>query len=216
MIFHLYKLLETCLKRAFLTILILFCLAMPCLAQGNPTPIDRTQGAPAASSVPAATTEYLVGPADILDINVWKEPELSKSLLAVRPDGMISMPLIGVVMVSGLTPSQIQDLLAEKLHRFLSVAQVTVTVAEIKSKVVYITGEINKPGVYPIITPTDVLQLIIKAGGLTPFARSKSIVILRVADGKQQKLTVNYKKLLQGAYLDQNIFLLPGDTVVVP
>ena len=123
---------------------------------------------------------------------------------------------IVAAMVSGLTPSQIQDLLAEKLHRFLSVAQVTVTVAEIKSKVVYITGEINKPGVYPIITPTDVLQLIIKAGGLTPFARSKSIVILRVADGKQQKLTVNYKKLLQGAYLDQNIFLLPGDTVVVP
>jgi polysaccharide export outer membrane protein len=93
---------------------------------------------------------------------------------------------------------------------------VTVTVAEVKSRFVYITGEVSKPGAYSLAAPTDVLQLIIKAGGLTPFARSKSIVVLRVADGKQQKLPVNYKKLIRGEYSEQNILLLPGDTVVVP
>ncbi len=208
------------MKRALLMIPFFACFLMSCLAQNEPasnyaTSNYATKGGAVAlgDSNPA---EYVVGPADVLDISVWKEPGLSQPLLSVRPDGMISMPLIGVVKVSGLTPSQIQDMLAEKLRRFLSVAQVTVTVSEIKSKFVYITGEVNKPGAYPLVSPTDVLQLIIKAGGLTTFARSKSIVILRASDGKQQKLPVNYKKLLHGEYLEQNIVLLPGDTVVVP
>lgn len=205
------------LKRGILIIPFYFWLVLPCLAQDYPTQIAATRGGAAPTAISdSVATEYVVGPADLLDINVWKEPELSKSSIAVRPDGMISMPLIGAVKVSGMTPSQIQGMLAAKLHRFLSVAQVTVTVAEIKSKFVYITGEITKPGVYPLVSPTDVLQLIIKAGGLTPFARSKSIVVLRAADGKQQKFPVNYKKLLHGEYPEQNIFLLPGDTVVVP
>lgn len=203
------------LKCSSLVFAFLLCLALPCLAQQNSATTGGGQGGAAAPGDPAAS-EYLVGVADILSINVWKEPELSQSLIAVRPDGMISMPLIGVVKVSGMTPSQIQDMLAAKLHRFLSVAQVTVTVAEIKSRFVYITGEIGKPGVYSLVAPTDVLQLIIKAGGLTPFARSKSIVVLRLANGRQEKLPVNYKKLLRGEYREQNIFLLPGDTVVVP
>jgi polysaccharide export outer membrane protein len=169
-----------------------------------------------ATATASFAPEYVVGVADILDISIWKEPELSRTSVTIRPDGMISMPLIGMVKVSGMTPSQIQETLASKLHRYLSVPQVTVTVVEIRSKFVYITGEVNKPGVYPLAAPIDVLQLIIKAGGTTPFARSKSITILRVVDGKQQKICVNYKKMIRGEYPGQNISLLPGDTVVVP
>jgi polysaccharide export outer membrane protein len=106
-------------------------------------------------------------------------------------------------------------MLAEKLRRFVSVARVTVTVSEIRSKFVYITGEVKSPGVYPLLESTDVLQMIIKAGGLSPYARRKSIYVLRSAEGKQQRIPVNYVKLLRGDG-DQNIQLQVGDTVVVP
>jgi polysaccharide biosynthesis/export protein len=219
------------LNRSSLISVLLFCLASPCLAQQKPISQAGSQAqyleaanapapvvsqkSPGATSNPVAS-EYVVGVSDILDIEVWKEPELSRPSVVIRPDGIISMPLIGEVQVDGMTPSQIQDVLAEKLHRYLNAARVTVSVAEIKSKFVYVTGEVNKPGAYLLAAPIDVLQLVIKAGGLTPFARSRSITILRFTDGKQEKLAVNYKKLLRGEYPEQNVFLLPGDTVVVP
>src|SRR5208283_5954090 len=150
------------------------------------------------------------GPADVLDITVWKEPDLSRTSVAVRPDGMISMPLIGAVRAGGMTVSQIQSMLTEKLRQYLSIAQVTVTVTEIRSRFVYITGEINRPGMYPLLASTDVLQIIIRAGGLSPFAHRKSIFILRNAEGKQHKIPVNYVKLLRGDG-EQNVLLQVGD-----
>jgi polysaccharide export outer membrane protein len=191
-------------------------LYLPAVAQEKTAVPTALPNAAILGTPDALASEYVVGAADVLDINVWKEAELSRSGVAVRPDGMISLPLIGVIKVSGMTPSQIQDVLAERLHRYLSVVRVTVTVAEIKSKFVYVTGEVNKPGVYPLLTPTVVLQAIIRAGGLTPYARSKSIAILRQVDGKQQRIPVNYKKLVHGDIAEQNIQLLPGDTVFVP
>ncbi len=165
-----------------------------------------------AEIVPAG---YLVGDSDVIHVNVWKEPEVSQTVV-VRTDGNISLPLINEVKVSGMTPLQIQDLVAEKLKGFLNNPQVTVTVIEIRSKRAFITGEVSRPGTYSLNAQTTVLQLIAQAGGFTPFAKKDSIVILRTEDGRQSKLKFKYKEVVQGKKTEQNIALHPGDTVVVP
>jgi polysaccharide export outer membrane protein len=134
-----------------------------------------------AVPVPAG---YIVGDSDVIHVNVWKEPEVSQTVV-VRTDGNISLPLINEVKVSGLTPLQIQDLIGEKLKGFLNNPQVTVTVIEIRSKRAFITGEVVRPGTYSLNAQTSVLQLIAQAGGFTPFAKRDSIVVLRTEDGKQ-------------------------------
>lgn len=158
--------------------------------------------------------EYIVGEGDVLHINVWKESEISQTVV-VRPDGNISLPLVNEVAVAGLSPRQIQELLTEKLRSILTNPQVTVSVAEVRSKMVYITGEVGKPGAYSVATPLNVLQLIARAGGLNEFANRKNIYILRGGD-KKNRLHFNYKEVVKGQNSSQNIILQPGDTVVVP
>ena len=158
---------------------------------------------------------YIVGDSDVIRVNVWKEPEVSQTAV-VRTDGNISLPLINEVKVSGMTPLQIQDLVAEKLKGFLNNPQVTVTVVEIRSKRAFITGEVARPGTYSLNAQTTVLQLIAQAGGFTPFAKTDSIVVLRTEDGRQSRLKFKYKEVIQGKKTEQNIALHPGDTVVVP
>jgi len=186
-------------------------------------------GSPAASATGPATStdvqtksaeatpqqpEYLVGQGDLLHVNVWKETEISQTVV-VRPDGNISLPLINEVPVAGLSPLQIQKLVTDKLKTILTNPQVTVTVVEVRSKMVYITGEVGRPGAYPMSTPLNVLQLIARAGGLNEFANRKNIYILRKDDAKH-RLHFNYKEVVKGKNSDQNITLQPGDTVVVP
>jgi polysaccharide export outer membrane protein len=156
-----------------------------------------------------------VGDSDVIRVNVWKEPEVSQTVV-VRTDGNISLPLINEVKVSGMTPLQIQDMVAEKLKGFLNNPQVTVTVMEIHSKRAFITGEVARPGTYSLNAQTTVLQLIAQAGGFTPFAKKDSIVVLRTEDGRQSRLKFKYKEVVQGKKTEQNIALHPGDTVVVP
>lgn len=175
---------------------------------GNPADV-RQESKPA---IPAG--EYVVGEGDLLRINVWKEAEISQSV-AVRPDGNISLPLVNEIKVAGLTPRQIQELITERLKSVLTSPQVTVTVTEVRSKMVYITGEVGKPGAYAVVAPTNVLQLIARAGGLTQFANRKDIYILR-AGGRNSRLRFNYKEVVKGKNSDQNVILQPGDTVVVP
>jgi polysaccharide export outer membrane protein len=165
-----------------------------------------------AELVPAG---YIVGDSDVIRVNVWKEPEVSQTVV-VRTDGNISLPLINEVKVSGMTPLQIQDLVGEKLKGFLNNPQVTVTVIEIRSKRAFITGEVARPGTYSLNAQTTVLQLIAQAGGFTPFAKKDSIVVLRTEDGRQSRLKFKYKEVVQGKKTEQNIALHPGDTVVVP
>jgi polysaccharide biosynthesis/export protein len=170
----------------------------------------------ATASAPIATpSDFVIGESDVLNINVWKEPEISQSVV-VRPDGKISLPLIGEVHVSGLTPVQTQTLLANKLQSILTNPQVTVTVTEIRSRMAFVTGEVGKPGAYPLLVPTTVLQLITNAGGLGQFANKKGIFVLRTVDGKQQKFAFNYSQVIKGEKPEQNILVRPGDTVVVP
>ena len=162
----------------------------------------------------AQAPEYIVGEGDVLHINVWKETEISQTVV-VRPDGNISLPLVSDIAVAGLSPRQIQQLLTEKLKSILTNPQVTVSVAEVRSKMVYITGEVGKPGAYSVASPLNVLQLIARAGGLNEFANRKNIYVLRGGD-KKNRLHFNYKEVVKGKNSQQNIILQPGDTVVVP
>jgi polysaccharide biosynthesis/export protein len=178
-------------------------------------PADKPVPAESAQPALLVPTEYTVGEADVLHVNVWKEPEVSQTVV-VRTDGNISLPLINEVKVSGMTPLQIQNAIAERLKGFLNNPQVTVTVTEIRSKRAFITGEVVRPGGYSLNAQTSVLQLIAQAGGFTPFAKRDSIVVLRMENGKPLRLKFKYKQVVQGKNTEQNIPLHPGDTVVVP
>lgn len=173
-----------------------------------------TRGPLPVAQQQALQPEYIVGEGDVLHINVWKETEISQTVV-VRPDGNISLPLVNELAVAGLSPRQIQQLVTDKLKSVLTNPQVTVTVVEVRSKLVYITGEVSKPGAYPVASPLNVLQLIARAGGLSEFANRKNIYILRGGD-KKNRLHFNYKEVVKGKHTEQNIILQPGDTVVVP
>jgi polysaccharide export outer membrane protein len=201
----------------------LFMCMLACTAawtQSQLSDVKPGEGVPAGDvskspPPPPNPHEYIVGEADVLNVNVWKEPEVTQTVV-VRTDGYISLPLINEVKVIGMTPAQIQELVANKLQVYLTNPQVTVTVTEIRSKRAFITGEVARPGGYSLNTETTVLQLIAQAGGLTAFAKRDGITVLRFVDGQQQRLRFHYKAVVQGQHAEQNITLLPGDTVVVP
>jgi polysaccharide export outer membrane protein len=184
---------------------------------GDSTKAERRQSeADAPKQANAAVhQEYVIGEADILHINVWKEAELSQTVV-VRPDGNISLPLINEIRASGLTPIELQRQLVDKFRKYVVDPEVAVTVVEIRSKSVYITGEVSKPGAYPIFTPTSVLQLIARAGGLTQFADRKRIFILRQEPQGQERYRFDYGDVIRGRNTEQDIILRSGDTVVVP
>ena len=159
--------------------------------------------------------DYHIGPGDVIVVSVWREPEAS-SIVVIRPDGKISLPLVNDLSVDGKTPMEVQKIVSEKLSPFIKSPNVTVTVKEIYSKKVFVLGEVNRAGAYQITQPTTVLQILTEAQGLRPFARQKAIYVLRTENGKQTKLPFNYKDVVQGKKIEQNVLLHPGDTVVVP
>jgi polysaccharide export outer membrane protein len=161
----------------------------------------------------AGGPSYRIGVGDVLQVSVWEEPQFTESAV-VRPDGMISIPLVPEVVVAGLTPESAETMLTARLEKFLHKPRVTVIVQEIHSRMVYITGEVQRPGAYPLIDTMNVVQLVSRSGGLTDFARSKQVYVLRAVSGTRVK--VDYRKLLKGQSPEQNIELAPGDTVVVP
>jgi polysaccharide export outer membrane protein len=158
---------------------------------------------------------YVIGPQDVLDISVWKEPELTRPV-PVRPDGKISMPLLNDVQAAGKTPLQLTADITAGLKKFVTDPQVTVIVTTINSQRVFILGEVNRAGAYPLLPNMTVLQALSSAGGFTIYANLKKIYVLRVEDGKQVKHPFNYKDVLAGKAADQNIFVKAGDTIVVP
>jgi polysaccharide export outer membrane protein len=169
----------------------------------------------AAQTPPTNDNTYVIGPEDVLTIDVWKEKELSGPV-PVRPDGKISLPLLNDVQAAGLTPMQLMSSLSEKLKKFVSDPTVTVTVTTINSRKVYILGEVTRPGAFPLVPDMTVLQALTTAGGLTPYAKTSKIYILRSQNGAQNKLAFNYKQVVRGGSPEQNILLKSGDTVVVP
>jgi len=159
---------------------------------------------------------YVIGAGDVLTINVWKEPEASVLAAAVRPDGMISVPIVKDVQAAGLTPLELQAALADKFAKFFRGADVSVIVKEIHSQKVYVIGAVRKEGPVDMKAPLTVLQAVAEAGGLNDYARRSKIYILRKSNGKEIRLPFDYSAVIRGSHGEQNVTLEVGDTVVVP
>jgi polysaccharide export outer membrane protein len=167
--------------------------------------------AEAGPGAPVDPKSYKIGPEDVLMVRVWREAELT-ALYLVRPDGKITMPLIGDLTASGLTPEGLAQSITEGLGKIMVKPDVTVSVQQVNSKKYYITGEVNKTGQFPLVLPVTVLEALSQAGGLREFGNGKKIVILRGA----QRLKFNYNEVIKGKNLQQNITLENGDHIIVP
>ena len=176
---------------------------------------EKPNTAPEMKKADYDPTTYIIGEQDVLGIDVWKEKDISQTVV-VRPDGKITIPLVDEVYVVGMTPLQLQSMLEDKLKPFLTVPQVTVIVKEISSRKVYLMGQVGRTGPFLINSTTTVLQLIAQAGGLRDFAKKKKIDIMRTVNGKTEHYRFNYDEVIKGKNLQQNIVLRPGDTIVVP
>ena len=159
--------------------------------------------------------QYVIGPRDVLTIDVWQSKEFSGPV-TVRPDGKITLPLINDIQASGLTPPELASSIKKLLVKYITNPQVTVKVEQINSKMVYVLGEVNKPGAVPLLWNMTVLQALAMAGGPTQYANQKKMYILRTENGKQERFSFNYKQNIRGKNLGQNLILQSGDTIVVP
>lgn len=207
------------MKSGSLLVAVLLSSALFCQAQDKGQGEQPAQPAPAAPetvspAAPAVVDSYVIGASDVIMVTVFKEPTLSGSLL-VRPDGMISMPLLGDVKASGKSPLQLADEITARLKKYVQDPNVTVVLSQSNSKIVYLMGEVAKPGPVGLTPGMTLLQAIATGGGLTPYANSKKIYILRNTGGKQEKIPVQYKQALKGDG-SLNLTLYPGDTIVVP
>jgi len=184
------------------------------LAEARPAVPATTEAVSTPAGAPLVDKNYVIGPLDVLTVNVWKEEALSGTLL-VRPDGMISMSLIGDVQAANFTPNQLGDQISARLKKYVQDPNVTVVVSQIHSKVVYLLGEVGKKGPIEMTPEMTILEAISIAGGPTDYANTKKMYILRKEGGKHLKIPVRYGKALKG---DQscNVLLKPDDTIVVP
>jgi len=184
--------------------------------------LQASKDATLAAALPASTTKphdasFVIGNDDLLSINVWKEPDVSRPSIPVRPDGKISLPLAGEVQAAGRTPLQLEQDIAGKLRSYMDTPEVTVIVQQINSEKFNILGQIVKPGSYPLTRGTTVLDAIATANGFRDFAKQKSIYILRQSStGAEVRILFNYKDVIKGKHSEQNIKLEPRDTIVVP
>jgi polysaccharide export outer membrane protein len=177
--------------------------------------INAPAGTTTSATVLHVPYEYRIGAGDALQIAVWKEPEASANVV-VRPDGMISTPLIKEIQVAGLTPTQAETMITEKLVKTIQEPDVTVVVTGINSKKIYAIGAVKKEGPIPYTYSMTVMQAIAEAGGLTDYAKRKKIYVLRNENGKESKFIFAYDEVLRGNRMELNIIMLPGDTLVVP
>ncbi len=209
-----------------------FGLAMLLFASAGLLAQAGSQPPPASVATPTATAQaqnvetgatkahddsFVIGNDDVLAINVWKEPDVSRPSVPVRSDGKISLPLVGEVQAAGRTPLKLEQEIAEKLKNYIAEPEVTVMVQQINSQKFNILGMVNRPGSYPINNSATVLDAIALAGGFKDFAKQKAIYVLRQnPDGTQARLPFNYKEVVKGKNPAQNIKLQPRDTIVVP
>lgn len=184
-------------------------------APGGPVSAPEAAGKGRGNPVQTVPYNYQIGAGDVLQISVWKEPEASANVV-VRPDGMITLPLLKEVMVAGLTPTQVEKVITEGLSKTITEPDVTVIVGGINSKKIYAIGALKKEGPIAYTYRMSIMQAISEAGGLTDYAKRKKIYVLRDENGTQRKLTFDYDAALKGERMELNIALLPGDTLVVP
>jgi polysaccharide biosynthesis/export protein len=182
----------------------------------RPAPTNTpAAGSPSATAGVATPPGYVIGVDDDLSIKFWKDPELSAEV-TVRSDGKVSLPLLNDVQADGYTPEQLNDVLAKAAAKFVGEPNVTVIVKAIRSRKVYVLGEVSKPGVVQLNTDMNVLQLIATVGGLLEYADKGGIVVVRNENGKERRFKFNYEQVIRGKDVAQNIALKPGDTVIVP
>jgi len=170
---------------------------------------------PAAQSDTGAVVRYEVQPSDLLQISVWREPDLTKEVL-VRPDGAFSFPLAGDISAVGKTVEELRVELVERLSRYIPDLVVTVAVLEVRGNKIYVIGQVNQPGEFIVNPRVDVMQALSLAGGTTAFASPSAIFVLRRDNGQQRRLPFNFEAVLRGRDLEQNVLLRTGDVVVVP
>lgn len=214
-------------KPTLVALSLLALLAMPAVAEDSANKSIESKNIPVgtsganskvAVSAPISATddpEYEIGPGDILNISVWKEPDVSGTV-PVRPDGKISLPLLSEVPAAGTTPAKLAATITERLRQYLNDPRVTVIVTATNSRRIYLIGEVVRPGAIPMLPNMTVLQALSTAGGFSQFANVKKMYVLRVENGKQIKIPINYKAAISGQAPDQNAPLKAGDTVVVP
>ena len=176
--------------------------------QTQPTP-------PVAGPAVEVPPEYVIGAEDVLGVVFWRDAEMSGDV-TVRPDGKITLPLVGDLVAAGLNPLELKAAIEKAASKFQQDPTVTVVVRTINSRKVFITGQVANPGTFPLIGPRTVMQVISLAGGLSEYADKKNITVIRLEAGKQQVFKFNYADVAKGKNLAQNIVLKPGDTVVVP
>ncbi|MBA3297709.1 MAG: polysaccharide biosynthesis/export family protein [Acidobacteria bacterium] len=184
----------------------------PPVPKGSVTQPSTGVNIPSGVSTPA---NYLIGPDDVLVVVFWREKEMS-SEVTVRPDGKISLPLLNDVQAAGFTPEQLRVQLTEAASKFIEEPTVSVVIKQINSRKVFVTGQVTKPGPYPLSGPATVLQILSTAGGLLEYADAKHILIMRTENGQSVSYKFNYKDVSKGKNLKQNIELRPGDTIIVP
>jgi len=195
----------------FLAVVALVCGASAASAQRVGSP----QASPVEGAAAVVPPGYVIGAADVLSIVFWRDKEMSGDV-TVRPDGKISLPLLNEIAAAGITPEELRVRLVEAAGKFVEDPDVTVIVKEIHSRAVFITGNVAKPGSYPLTNDMTVLQLIAVAGGLQEYADKKNIVVNRTENGRQQFHSFNYKDVVSRKRTTDNIVLKPGDIVVVP
>jgi polysaccharide biosynthesis/export protein len=191
------------------------------LATAGQQPPNAAIAPPPANGAAGAVTaplpaSYVIGSEDVLSVVFWHDKDMSADAVTVRPDGKISLPLLNDVHAAGYTPDQLRAILVQAASKFVEEPNATVLVKEIHSRKVFITGNVSKPGIYPLSGEMNVLQLIAQAGGLLEYADAEKIVVIRSDNGPAKYLTFNYKDVLKRKNIQQNVLLKPGDTIVVP
>lgn len=200
-------------KNGVLVILVSVCVFLLGCATATYTPADA-QVAAAEVGQPDQS-KYLLGPEDVIEVSVWKEPEMTKQLV-VQPDGKVYYPLVGEIRAAGKTVKQLQEEISKRLEKFVTDAAVTVILLKTQYYKIFVTGKVNRPGEFLVGRPTSVLQAISMAGGLTPFASPRNIKVVRKVGGQDEVYNFDYKDVSRGYMLYQDIILQPGDVVVVP
>jgi polysaccharide export outer membrane protein len=193
--------------------------APPPQAPVQPAPVQPAAAAPApvdpVAAAAAVDPTYTIGPDDVLAILFWRDKDTSTEVI-VRPDGKITLPLLNDIQAAGLTPDQLRGAIQKTSEKYFQEPNVSVVVKAVNSRKVYVTGAVGRPGPYPLTSRTTVLQMLAQAGGLGDFAKRDKIAVLRTENGETKRYPFNYKDVIDGKKLEQNIELRPGDTLIVP
>jgi len=215
----------SCIRTWIPLTLALTAAPLPALAQAPPPATRQAPPGPGGQPTRPATqsfstgmplpTDYVIGPDDVLGIVFWRDTDMTGDV-TVRPDGNITLPLVRDIKAAGLRPDELREAITKAASKFIEDPNVTVVVRQINSRNVFITGQVARPGPYPVSGQLNVLQLIAISGGLLEYADAKNITITRTGPTKTETFTFNYKDVARGRKIEQNITLKPGDTVVVP